>query len=105
MRKYIRTSQYFKYRIYRKMVFLHEVTVLTQTYVDGIDKDNVVCNKNIEIGGHLRVCFLIEIDICIYIYNQKSTQHIDICNKYMYICTHIEIYIGTGLEYKSTGTY
>lgn len=39
------------------------------------------------------------VDIYIYIYNQKSTQHTDICNKYMYICTHIEIYIGTGLEY------
>lgn len=58
------------------MVFLHEVTALTQTYVDGIDKDNVVCNKNIEIGGHLRVCFLIEIDICIYIYIIRKVRNI-----------------------------
>lgn len=30
------------------------------TDVDGIDKDNVVCNKNIEIGERLRVRFLID---------------------------------------------
>lgn len=58
-------------------------------YVDDILKTTIVCNKNIEVGEHLGVYFLIDI----YIYNLKSTQHIEIYVTNTCIYVHISKYI------------
>lgn len=56
-------------------------------YIDGIDKDNIVCNKNIEIGEYAFGYFLVDI----YIIRKVHNIQIYVTNTCIYV--HISKYI------------